>query len=354
MITVKKHYLDQLSEGLYKLGKGITVAPLDLPEDYPDDELRQLYHYFNNFLDHQNQVSDFIYALSRGDLSYQPPKGTNAILQPFKNLQASLKHLTWVTTQVAAGDFNHQVDFMGEFSRAFNDMTRQLREAFDEIQLANEVIRKDKDRIRHLLSNVLPEATIKELEATGISAPRAFDDVVVFMSDITNFTKASSEIDPVMLIDELNSLFSEFDNIIYQSSGERIKTIGDAYMAVWGMHNRLENPAELAIDASLKMIDFLRERNALWPLKWEMRIGLHVGSVVGGVVGNTKFIYDIFGDTVNMASRLESHSEPMKINITTDMYALINKNYHTEYRGKHVVKGKGECKMFFVSSRKES
>jgi len=353
MLTVKKDDLDRLTEALYKLGKGNSVEPLQLPENYPEDELHQLYHYFNTFLENQNQIMQFIYALSNGDLNYQPPKGTNAMLQPFKNLQASLKHLTWVTTQVASGDFDHYVDFMGEFSKAFNDMTRQLKEAFEEIKVANDVIRKDKDRIRHLLSNVLPEATIAELESHGISAPRSFDDVVVFMSDITNFTKASSEIDPVMLIDELNSLFSEFDNIINMTSGERIKTIGDAYMAVWGMHNKLENPAELAVDASLKMIEFLKERNALWPLKWEMRIGLHVGSVVGGVVGKTKFIYDIFGDTVNMASRLESHSEPLKINISTEMYSLVGKTHHTEYRGKFDVKGKGECKMYFVTSRKE-
>lgn len=353
MLTVKKEQLEQLTEGLYRLGKGLSVSPLVLPEEHPDDELSQLYQYFNTFLENQNQVNDFIYALSKGDLSYQPPKGTSAILQPFKNLQSSLKHLTWVTTQVAAGDFNHQVDFMGEFSKAFNEMTKQLQDAFEEIKVANEVIQKDKNRIRDLLSNVLPEATIAELESTGISAPQAFDDVVVFMSDITNFTKASSEIDPVMLIDELNSLFSEFDNITAHYSGERIKTIGDAYMAVWGMHNKLDNPAEFAVDAALKMIDFLKERNALWPLKWEMRIGIHVGSVVGGVVGNTKFIFDIFGDTVNMASRLESHSDPMKINLTTEMVSLIDRTHHSEYRGIYDVKGKGKCEMYFVTSRKE-
>lgn len=353
MIKVEKKYLDKLTETFYHMQRGERVEALTLPEEYPDNELKQVYDYCNRFIESQNHIMDFIDALSRGELAYEPPKGSMAILQPFKSLQSSLKHLTWVTEQIAAGDFDHHVDFMGAFSNAFNEMTRQLKEAFEEIKAASAVIEKDKERIKELLYNVLPEKTIEELDTTGRTTPRVYDNVTVFMSDIVGFTKQSLKIDPVMLIDELNSMFSEFDEIVKATGGERIKTIGDAFLAVWGMHTKMENHAQMATEASLKIIDFLEDRNDKWVLKWQVRIGLHTGSVVGGVVGNTKFIYDIFGDTVNTASRMESNSEPMRINVSEDIYHLIKDNFDVEDRGTAFVKGKGYSKMYFVNKKKE-
>ena len=358
MLTVEEQYIDQLTEAIYLLISGKKTQITEIPENLPDNELRQLYEYFNKMIIEFDKASDFSYSLSRGELDYEPPKGKMVLLQSYKNLQASLKHLTWVTQQIAGGDFSHKVDFMGDFSDAFNEMTRQLKEAFEMIreqnkmlEEANTTIQADKVRIQTLLNSILPTKVIDELNEHGYSAPRYFENVTVFFSDFVGFTKQSSNIDPVTLIDELNSIFKEFDHIVMEMNGERIKTIGDAFLAVWGMHLPLEDHAEKAVEAALRMRKFLYERNENWMLKWEVRIGLHTGNVVGGIVGDTKFIYDVFGDTVNIASRMESNSESMKINISDEVYALIKNKFKTTQRGAIFVKGKGECGMHFVEDR---
>lgn len=360
MINVREKDIDRLSEALYLLTSGRKADPILIPEDLPDNEIRQLYEYFNKMIVEFNKVTDFSYSLSRGELDYEAPKGKMTILQSFKSLQASLKHLTWVTQQITSGDFNHHVNFMGDFSKAFNEMTRQLKEAFETIQkqnekleIANENTKKDKKKIQNLLNSILPTNVINELNTKGYSAPRSFDNVTVFFSDFVGFTNQSSNIDPVTLIDELNSIFKVFDQIVKECNGERVKTIGDAFFAIWGMHPPLENHAQKAIEAALRIRDYLNDRNKKWMLKWQVRIGLHTGSVVGGIVGETKFIYDVFGDTVNIASRMESHSEPMKINISENVYNMIKDQYTTIKRGAVFVKGKGECKMYFVTGPKE-
>lgn len=359
MITIKEEYIDHLTEAIYNLISGKKTQVIEIPEALPDNEIRQLYEYFNKMIVEFNNASDFSYSLSRGELDYDPPKGKMVLLQSYKNLQASLKHLTWVTQQIAGGDFNHKVDFMGDFSQAFNEMTKQLKEAFETIKEqnkaledANVIMQKDKAQIQTLLGSILPAKVIDELNIHGYSAPRYFDNVTVFFSDFVGFTKQSSIIDPVTLIDELNNIFKTFDQIVTQTGGERIKTIGDAFLAVWGMHMPLENHAEKAAEAALLMREFLHERNENWMIKWEVRIGLHTGNLVGGIVGDTKFIYDVFGDTVNIASRMESNSESMKINASDEVYALIKDKFITEARGSIFVKGKGECGMHFIEGKK--
>lgn len=355
MLTVKKNDIDCLTEAVYQLLSGKKVDPLMLPADYPDNELKQCYEYFNRLTIEYATTADFIYSLSRGELDYDAPQGNMVVLQSFKSLQANLKHLTWVTQQIAEGNFDHTVNFMGDFSAAFNSMTRQLKEAFDKIQeqniqlqAANEIIRKDKDKINSLLNSILPEKVIHELETTGRTTPKLYDNVTVFFSDIVDFTTESSKIDPVMLIDELNGVFTMFDNIVNETQGERIKTIGDAFLAVWGMHDNLDNHAVMAVKAAKQIIEALQARNDSWFIKWQVRIGIHTGSVVGGVVGTTKFIYDIFGDTVNVVSRLESNSEPMRINISEVVHQQVKNVFSVQERGNIYVKGKGDLKMYFV------
>ena len=132
MLNVKEEDIDKITEAFYLILKGKKPAPIDLPEDYPDNEIKQAVDYINRFISEYNSVTELIFTLARGDLSFEPPKGKMSILQSFKNLQASLRHLTWTTQQIAKGDFNHEVDFMGDFSAAFNSMTQQLNESFAE------------------------------------------------------------------------------------------------------------------------------------------------------------------------------------------------------------------------------
>jgi signal transduction histidine kinase/CheY-like chemotaxis protein len=138
MLNVKEEHIDRITEAFYLILKGKKPTPIELPEDYPDNEIKQVVSYINEFITEYNGITEMIYTLARGDLSFEAPKGKMLILQSLKNLQASLRHLTWVTQQIAKGDFNREVDFMGDFSAAFNSMTRQLEDSFAERKKATE------------------------------------------------------------------------------------------------------------------------------------------------------------------------------------------------------------------------
>ena len=134
MLTVKEEHIDRITEAFYRILKGQRPNPIELPEDYPDNEIRQAVGYINNFIAEYNGATELIYTISRGELDFEAPGGKMLILQSLKNLQASLRHLTWKTQQIAKGDFSHEVDFMGDFSAAFNSMTRQLKDSFEALE----------------------------------------------------------------------------------------------------------------------------------------------------------------------------------------------------------------------------
>ena len=140
MLNVKEDIIDKITEAFYRMLKGKIPTSIELPEDYPDNEIKQAVSYINKFINGYNSATDSIYTLSRGDLNFEAPKGKLLILQSLKSLQASLRHLTWTTEQIAQGDFNHEVSFMGDFSDAFNSMTQQLKDSFIETQAANEAL----------------------------------------------------------------------------------------------------------------------------------------------------------------------------------------------------------------------
>lgn len=361
MLEVDTEYLDKLTETFYLLLKGQPVSPVLLPPENPDDELRQLNEYITRFIEVYNSFSASMSCIARGELDFELPKGGMVALQQLKSLQASLRHLTWKTQQIAAGDFDQTVDFMGDFSTAFNSMTRQLREAFQKIERQNEelrhaydVIKQEKEKSDQLLLNILPVRVADDLKASGQTVPRTFDNVTVLFTDIVGFTNLSSRLDPRILIDELNEIFTGFDLIIESNHCERIKTIGDAYLAVSGMNDGSDRHAENIIDSALGMIRFLEQRNLRSALNWNIRLGVHTGKVVGGVVGIRKYIYDVFGDTINTACRMEQHSEPMRINISETTCLLVRHKYECMERSELDVKGKGLMKMYFVTAKERN
>ena len=134
MLTVKEENIDKITEAFYLILKGKKPNLIELPEDYPENEISQAVSYINNFIAEYNSATDLIYTISRGELDFEAPQGKMMILQSLKNLQASLRHLTWKTQQIAKGDFSHEVDFMGDFSAAFNSMTRQLKDSFEALE----------------------------------------------------------------------------------------------------------------------------------------------------------------------------------------------------------------------------
>lgn len=217
-----------------------------------------------------------------------------------------------------------------------------------EIIEQNHLIELEKDKTDKLLLNILPEKVADELKQNGVSEPKRFNNVSVYFSDVVGFTKMSSEIDINLLISELNDIFTAFDRIIENHECERIKTIGDAYLCVCGMHKPANDHAEKILKSAIDIVKYLNERNKHNEIQWKIRIGLHTGQVVGGIVGVKKYIYDVFGDTINTAWRMESNSEPMKINLSEAFYQQLNDNYNFIPRDYVEVKGKGKMMMYFL------
>jgi class 3 adenylate cyclase/tetratricopeptide (TPR) repeat protein len=213
---------------------------------------------------------------------------------------------------------------------------------------ANQSLSLEKAKSDKLLLNILPVRVANDLKEKGKTEPESFENVTVYFSDIVGFTHLSTQLEPKVLISELSNIFTAFDNIVEKNQCERIKTIGDAYFSVCGMPEENPHHAEKIVQSAIEIIEYLRKRNHTSQFKWKIRIGIHTGKVVGGVVGVKKYIYDVFGDTINTTSRMESNSEPMKINISETTYQIIKDKFTVIERGSIPVKGKGEMKMYFV------
>ncbi|MBN4056278.1 adenylate/guanylate cyclase domain-containing protein [Rhodothermus sp. AH-315-K08] len=206
-----------------------------------------------------------------------------------------------------------------------------------------------------LLLNVLPEEIAAELKEKGTTNAKRFDQVTVMFTDFKGFTQIAEKLSPSELVEEIHVCFSEFDAIITKHNLEKIKTIGDAYMCAGGIPVANSTHAYDAVSAALEirtfMQDYRQDRLASGQEGFQIRIGLHTGPVVAGVVGVKKFAYDIWGDTVNTASRMESSGEAGMINLSATTHELVHDSFNCAYRGKIPAKNKGPLDMYFVDSR---
>ncbi|NOQ91869.1 MAG: tetratricopeptide repeat protein [Flavobacteriaceae bacterium] len=218
----------------------------------------------------------------------------------------------------------------------------------------NKIIQLETEKSEKLLLNILPEETAKELKESGKVQAKQFDSVSVMFTDFKEFTRFSHSLSPEELVKSVDFYFSKFDEIMKKYGLEKIKTIGDAYMCAGGLPFPTVDHAEKMAQAAFEIINFIEEtkNNKDNIEELEIRIGINTGAVVAGVVGSTKFAYDIWGDTVNVASRMESTSLPGKINISETTYQLLKEKYNCEYRGEIQVKNKGMMKMYFVNNIK--
>ncbi|WP_412560911.1 adenylate/guanylate cyclase domain-containing protein [Winogradskyella sp. MIT101101] len=220
------------------------------------------------------------------------------------------------------------------------------------VKKANKVIAIEKERSDTLLLNILPEDTAKELKDKGRVEAKKYPQVTVLFSDFKGFTQYAENLSPEVLVQTIDHYFSKFDLIMEKYDLEKIKTIGDAYMAAGGLNFDNEKHAEHMVLAAKEMNDFVAtaKLDDITDATFDIRIGINTGPVVAGVVGTKKFAYDIWGDTVNIAARMESSSEAGRINISEDTYRLVKDAFDCEYRGKLAVKNRGELNMYFVNS----
>ena len=213
-------------------------------------------------------------------------------------------------------------------------------------------INKEKKRSDELLLNILPSEVANEIKVNGRSKPKTFSMVTVMFTDFKDFTQVSQHISGELLVAELDYCFSAFDRIIQQYRIEKIKTIGDAYLCASGLPVTNFTHANDMISAAIELRNFMverkKEKEAKGEIPFEIRIGIHTGPVVAGIVGEKKYAYDIWGDTVNVAARMEQNSAAGKINISGSTYELVKDKFNCVHRGKIQAKNKGEIDMYFV------
>lgn len=216
-------------------------------------------------------------------------------------------------------------------------------------------IGREKKRSEDLLLNILPEEVAEELKAKGEAEAKLIDEVTVLFTDFKGFTTMSEKLTPKELVRDIHECFSAFDHIMEKYGMEKIKTIGDSYMAAGGLPTANKTHATDAVNAAIEIRQFIEEgkvyKIANGQPYFEIRIGIHTGSVVAGIVGVKKFAYDIWGDTVNTASRMESSGEVGQINISGSTYELVKDKFKCTHRGKISAKGKGDIDMYFVEEQ---
>jgi adenylate cyclase len=213
---------------------------------------------------------------------------------------------------------------------------------------------KAKKKSEQLLLNILPAEVAEEIKTTGTAKAKAFTMVTVMFTDFKDFTTVSEKISAELLVDEIHTCFSAFDHILQKHKIEKIKTIGDAYLCASGLPVSNYTHAIDMLNASFEIRDYMKQRKgekeAKGEIPFELRIGIHTGPVVAGIVGVKKYAYDIWGDTVNLAARMEQNSEAGKVNISGSTYELVKEKFTCEHRGKIQVKNKGEIDMYFVET----
>lgn len=219
------------------------------------------------------------------------------------------------------------------------------------IKKTNRIIEEERNRSDDLLRNILPAETAVELKQNGKVQAKKFDSVTVLFTDFKGFTNYSERLSPEKLVESIDFYFSKFDEIMEKYGLEKIKTVGDAYMCAGGLPFVSQDHAHRMVEAAFEIVEFVKgiqSANTEQVAPFDVRIGINTGPVIAGVVGTKKFAYDIWGDTVNIAARMESNGEAGKINVSQDTYELIKEDFDCRYRGEVEVRNKGKMKMYFV------
>jgi class 3 adenylate cyclase len=218
------------------------------------------------------------------------------------------------------------------------------------VERSTREIEREKERVDRLLLNIMPKTVYEEFKTFGVVSPQFYKDVSVVMLDFIGFTNMMEDTDPSVIVGELNDIFTAFDRISEQFGCERIKTMGDAYLAVSGMPDPNPDHARAVANSAIRFVQYLERRNQSSAIQWKCRVGIATGSVVGSVVGVQKYVYDIFGQAVNLASRLQVFAEPMSIVTHDEMRRALVEQFSLTDLGHHEVRGIGEMHLLGLSS----
>ncbi|MFW6389340.1 MAG: adenylate/guanylate cyclase domain-containing protein [Marinilabiliaceae bacterium] len=214
-------------------------------------------------------------------------------------------------------------------------------------------LEEEQKKTHRILQNILPAEVVKSLKKGIVVQPKPHRNVTILMADLVNFTEKATRMSPRKLLDELRIIFTKFDEISRKHNCVRVKTIGDAYLAVSGMFDNSKEHALRAAKAANEMRDFIRERNLQKGVQWEVRIGLNSGDIIAGFISEHNLSYDIFGDNVNIAARMQTYSGPMQINISESTKKLLEPHYNFVHRVPQRVKGKGMVEMYYLHTPKK-
>ncbi len=245
-----------------------------------------------------------------------------------------------------SNDLTQRVQVQG--NDELSDLGDRINTMLGELQISNEQLAEEQHKAEQLLLNILPASIAGELMQTQVAIPQNFDEVTILFADIVGFTSLSHHLSPIKLVDMLNQIFSAFDSLAEQLDLEKIKTIGDAYMVAAGLPTPRQDHAEAIAEMALAMQQVTASFQSVSGEPLQIRIGINTGVVVAGVIGTKKFIYDLWGDAVNVASRMESSSDPGQIQVTAATYHRLKDKYWFEERGSIAVKGRGQMETYWL------
>ncbi len=320
----------------YNLKQQVSDAFLKLSQIYEKigDEV-QAFQYYRNHITYKDSVNNIVSVQQMADLRTNFEVSRKQIEVDLLNQQKKNQQIIIIASVIATVLIGLLA--FGWFRR------------YRYVQETNQIIEKEKNRSDLLLLNILPKETAQELKANGKVIAKRFDSVTVLFADFKGFTQYAEKLPPEQLVERLDFYFSRFDEIVERHGLEKIKTLGDAYMCASGLPFPCDDHAHNIVRAALEMQEVAQKAAAETSgPAFELRVGINTGPVVAGVVGTKKFAYDIWGDTVNIASRMETNSEPGKINISETTFSHVKDRFQCEYRGELDVKNKGKMRMYFV------
>ena len=346
MIAVEEELIDKITGTIHYLRTGRVPQPIAIPDDLPDNEIRQLLTYLNRFLVEFALFAEAMAQIAQGELDTRPLMDRMAVTQTFKALQSNLKHLTWKTQQIAAGDLEQRVDFMGDFSTAFNTMTQQLKESRAQLVNLNQQLERRNQFIRETFGRYTSDDIVGVLLdlPEGLNLGGEKRQVTLLMSDLRGFTALAEQLEATQVVALLNHYLSGMIKITQRSGGTIDDIIGDAILVVFGAPVALPDAAQRAVCCALEMQKAMREVNEYnfkkgWP-EIEMGIALHTGEAVVGNIGSTKRSkYGVIGQPVNLTARIESFTVGGQVLVSPTLISAVD---HGLILGEEVkVHGKG-------------